>query len=192
MASQIAKLRFFISLAIEQEPTADAATNYGIKPLPNLETRFVAANTLLGLDKPAQQTLGRTANVARLERALHENRERHFHATTRRTKTTYRKKDAKLRTELAGALRTAGFPAADANKIAQWDPYDQHASADWFDAEYMFGITTGFAVVLGNPPYVQLQKNGGALGRVYKDAGFATFARTGDVYQLFYERGAAC
>ena len=189
MASQIAKLRFFISLAIEQEPTADAATNYGIKPLPNLETRFVAANTLLGLDKPAQQTLGRTANVALLERALHENRERHFHATTRDTKTTYRKKDAKLRTELAEALRTAGFPAADANKIAQWDPYDQNASADWFDAEYMFGITTGFAVVLGNPPYVQLQKNGGALGRVYTDAGFATFARTGDVYQLFYEQG---
>ena len=189
VASQIAKLRFFISLAIEQEPTDDEAANYGIKPLPNLETRFVAANTLLGLDKPAQQTLGRTATVARLERALHENRERHFHATTRRMKTKYRKRDAKLRAELAAALRTAGFPAADANKIAQWDPYDQNASADWFDAEYMFGLTTGFAVVLGNPPYVQLQKNGGALGRLYKDAGFETFARTGDLYQLFYEQG---
>lgn len=53
----------------------------------------------------------------------------------------------------------------------------------------MFGITTGFAVVIGNPPYMQLQKNGGALGRMYSDAGFATFARTGDVYQLFYEQG---
>ena len=189
VASQIAKLRFFISLAIEQEPTADAATNYGIKPLPNLETRFVAANTLLGLDKPAQQTLGRTANVARLERALHENRERNFHATTRRTKTTYRKKDAKLRTELAAALRTAGFPAADANKIAQWDPYDQNASADWFDAEYMFGLTTGFDVVLGNPPYVQLEKNGGELRQLYKDSGFTTLVSRGDIYQLFYEKG---
>lgn len=121
--------------------------------------------------------------------ALHKNRERHFHATTRRTKTRYRKRDAELSTKLAAALHTAGFPAADAGKIAQWDPYDQHASADWFDAEYMFGITTGFAVVIGNPPYVQLQKNGGALGRMYSDAGFATFARTGDVYQLFYEQG---
>ena len=189
VASQIAKLRFFISLAIEQEPTDDEAANYGIKPLPNLETRFVAANTLLGLDKPAQQTLGRTANVARLERALHENRERHFHATTRRTKTTYRKKDAKLRTELAGALRTAGFPAADANKIAQWDPYDQNASADWFDAEYMFGLTTGFDVVLGNPPYVQLRRNQAELGRFYQNAGYETFVRAGDIYQLFYEKG---
>ena len=74
VASQIAKLRFFISLAIEQEPTADEAANYGIKPLPNLETRFVAANTLLGLDKPAQQTLGRTARGPVGTRAAREPR----------------------------------------------------------------------------------------------------------------------
>ncbi len=42
IAIQIAKLRFFISLAIEQDPTANPSTNYGIHPLPNLETRFVA------------------------------------------------------------------------------------------------------------------------------------------------------
>ena len=52
VATQIAKLRFFISLAIEQKPTTDDDDNYGFKPLPNLETRFVAANTLLTLDKP--------------------------------------------------------------------------------------------------------------------------------------------
>ena len=39
--AQIAKLRFFISLAIEQEPTQEADNNFGIKPLPNLETRFI-------------------------------------------------------------------------------------------------------------------------------------------------------
>ena len=187
VASQIAKLRFFISLAIEQEPTDDEAANYGIKPLPNLETRFVAANTLLGLDKPAQQTLGRTATVARLERALHENRERHFHATTRRTKTTYRKRDAKLRTELAAALRTAGFPAADADKIARWDPYDQNASADWFDAEYMFGRTTGFAVVLGNPPYINVE-NLTAEMRDHLFSNYRTCEKRTDIYVAFIEK----
>ena len=52
VATQIAKLRFFISLAIEQQPDA-TADNFGIKPLPNLETRFVAADTLLGLERAA-------------------------------------------------------------------------------------------------------------------------------------------
>ena len=48
IACQIAKLRFFISLAIEQEPDTNVE-NFGIKPLPNLETHFLAANTLIGL-----------------------------------------------------------------------------------------------------------------------------------------------
>ncbi len=47
----------------------------------------------------------------------------------------------------------------------------------------------GFDVVIGNPPYVQLQKEGGRLAKMYKDQGYKTFARRGDVYSLFYERG---
>lgn len=213
IAVQIAKLRFFISLAIEQEPTTDGANNYGIKPLPNLETKFVAADTLLSLDQsaqrmlrqtdtrsrrtrkklpkllPTQRALGQTEAVTGLERDLNANRERHFRATTRQTKEKYRKKDKELRDKLAAKLKQIGFPVAAADKIANWDPYDQNASADWFDPEHMFGVKDGFHVVIGNPPYIQLQKNGGKLGRFYKDTGFTTFASTGDIYQLFYERG---
>ena len=189
IACQIAKLRFFISLTIEQEPTDDAHANYGVKPLPNLETKFVAADTLLGLDKPAQRTLGHTDAVNQLLRELNANRERHFRATTRQTKEKYRKTDKDLRDRLATELKQAGFPVTDADKIARWDPYDQNACADWFDPEYTFGVKNGFNVVIGNPPYIQLQKDGGKLGNLYKDAGFDTFARTGDIYQLFYEKG---
>ena len=186
IATQIAKLRFFISLAIDQEPTDNAADNYGIRPLPNLETRFVAADTLLNLGN--QLTL-QTDVVKRLEQRLNENRERHFHATTRQQKLDCKKTDEKLREELATELENAGFSSGVAEKIARWNPYDQNASTDWFDAEYMFGVEDGFDVVIGNPPYIQLQKNGGKLGKLYKNAGYATFARTGDIYQLFYERG---
>ena len=157
IACQIAKLRFFISLAIEQEQDKNAA-NFGIKPLPNLETRFVAADVLLALDKPAQLSLGQTNAVIRLEQALNENRERHFHATTRPMKLKYRKEDKKLRNNLATELKRVGWAAADTGKIANWDPYDQNAKADWFDAEYMFGVTSGFDVVIGNPPYRQVRK----------------------------------
>ena len=189
IAAQIARLRFFISLAIEQQPTPDAADNYGIRPLPNLETRFVAADTLLPLARPAQRTLGQTAAVTRLERQIADNRERHFHASTRAAKLACRREDAKLRAQLAAALGADGFSAASARQLAGWDAFDQNApAADWFDAEYMFGVPGGFDIVIGNPPYVQLQKDGGRLGRRYRNAGFATYARTGDVYQLFYEK----
>ena len=184
VACQIAKLRFFISLAIEQEPEQDAE-NFGIKPLPNLETRFIAANTLIGLNK--QGTL--TSNKARdLEQELRDNREQYFHATTRQRKRACKQNDEKLRSELATELKRFGMPADDAERIAHWDPYDQNATADWFDPKWMFGATDGFDVAIGNPPYIQLQKESGKLGNLYQHKGFDTFARTGDIYCLFYEK----
>ena len=189
IACQIARLRFFISLAIEQEPSREVAENYGIKPLPNLETRFVAANTLLALDTSGPQMDLMSPEVMDLQEKLNANRERHFHATTRQHKLACRKKDQELRGELAEELKRIGMPANAAEKVAFLDPYDQNAQADWFDCSYMFGVAEGFDLVIGNPPYIQLQKDGGKLGRLYKDAGYATFARTGDIYQLFFEKG---
>ena len=55
IAVTIAKLRFFISLVIEQESNDQQDVNYGIRPLPNLETKLVAANTLIG-SKGTQRT----------------------------------------------------------------------------------------------------------------------------------------
>ena len=187
IACQIAKLRFFISLVIEQESDR-SAPNLGIRPLPNLETRFVAADVLLGLDRPAQIELGQTEQVAALERQLTANRERHFHAGDRSTKLRLRDKDSKLRIQLANELQDVGFGPGAARNIANWNPYDQNAHADWFDPEYMFGVREGFDVVIGNPPYIQLQKEAGRARKRYEKAGYETFASTGDIYQLFYER----
>jgi len=45
----------------------------------------------------------------------------------------------------------------------------------------------GFDIVIGNPPYIQLQKLGSDAD-ILQEAGFETFARTGDIYCLFYEQ----
>ena len=47
----------------------------------------------------------------------------------------------------------------------------------------------GFDIVIGNPPYIQLQNNNGELAKLYKEGNFSTFASTGDIYCLFYECG---
>ncbi len=50
------------------------------------------------------------------------------------------------------------------------------------------GVFVGFDLVVGNPPYIQLQSMG-------KDAdalealNYKTYSRTGDIYSLFYEKG---
>ena len=49
------------------------------------------------------------------------------------------------------------------------------------------GNYIGFDVIVGNPPYIQLQKMG-EMTTVLEKMSFQTFARTGDIYCLFYEK----
>ena len=184
IACQIAKLRFFISLAIEQEPTTAVDNNFGIKPLPNLETRFIAANTLIGLE--GERTLT-SPKAKALEVELADNRERHFHATTRPQKLACKRADRKLRRALAKELKDIGMPADDANKVAAWDPYDQNASADWFDMEWMFGVIEGFDVVIGNPPYISHDKISKQLKTEIRDQ-YQSYQPFADVYCYFIEK----
>ena len=184
VACQIAKLRFFISLAIEQEPDS-THENLGFKPLPNLETRFIAANTLIGLK--GAQLLASEELTRDLEQELRDNRERYFHATTRPQKLACKKKDKQLRRELAAKLKSVGMPADDAEKIAHWDPYDQNAKADWFDPEWMFGVTDGFDVVIGNPPYISHDKIPKQLKTGIRDR-YQSYEPFADVYCYFIEK----
>ena len=183
IACQIAKLRFFISLAIEQLPDKDAE-NFGIKPLPNLETRFIAANTLIGLTRVRDLT---SVNAQDIERQLRDNRERYFHATTRRQKLNCKRRDKVLRGKLAEELTEIGMPADEAEKIAYWDPYDQNASTDFFDTEWMFGITEGFDVVIGNPPYISHDKIAKGYKAKIKDY-YQSYQPFADVYCYFIEK----
>ncbi|MGN6267125.1 MAG: DUF7149 domain-containing protein [Ginsengibacter sp.] len=50
------------------------------------------------------------------------------------------------------------------------------------------GDFVGFDVVIGNPPYIQLQKMG-EESSVLQQQNFKTFTKSGDIYQLFYETG---
>ena len=188
IATQIAKLRFFISLIVEQK-IDDTRENRGVRPLPNLETKFVAANTLLDVEKPAQLLL-RNPEVDTKEKALEEVRRRHFTARTPRTKERYRNRDAELRAEISALLQSDGFPSETTEKIANWDPYNQNATADFFDPEWMFGITDGFDVVIGNPPYISHDKIPKQLKAKIKND-YESYQPFADAYCYFIEKALA-
>ena len=190
IAAQITKLRFFISLICDCEKDA-SKPNFGIPTLPNLETKFVSANSLVAKKKkPAQGNLFENSEIEPTKKELGEIRHKHFSAKSASTKHRLREKDQAVREKLARLLSDDdNFAPEDAKQLAAWNPYDQNAVSPFFDPEWMFGVADGFDIVIGNPPYIQLQNNGGELAQLYEGCGYSTFARTGDIYCLFYERG---
>ena len=190
IAAQITKLRFFISLICDCEKDA-SKPNFGIPTLPNLETKFVSANTLIAKKKrDPQGNLFENPEIEQTKRKLAEIRHKHFSAKSASTKYRLRKEDEELRGKLINLLSDDnGFAQDDAKQLAKWNPYDQNDTSSFFDPEWMFGVADGFDIIIGNPPYIQLQNNSGELAKLYEDCGYSTFARTGDIYCLFYERG---
>ncbi|MDR2534889.1 MAG: Eco57I restriction-modification methylase domain-containing protein [Treponema sp.] len=156
IAIQISKLRFFISLIADQHSNPEKK-NLGILTLPNLETKFIAANTLIGLEKPAGFLSNQKLDAMKSE--LLEIRHKLFSASTAKEKYRYRVEDKKKREAIEEELSgNGGWSDESVQKIACWDSYNQNSSSGWFDAEWMFGIKEGFDIVIGNPPYVEHKK----------------------------------
>ena len=137
----------------------DEEERESIQPLPNLDYKIVCGNSLLGVNK-----LFNHESLKKLE----ELKPLYFNETSAGKKQKHKKQIDDLISQITNGHKDFDFEV-------------------YFSE--VFHEKKGFDVVMGNPPYVALQKNGGELGRLYQDAGFDTFARTGDVYQLFYERG---
>lgn len=191
IAIQISKLRFFISLVVDQKTNTNPVDNFGIRPLPNLEAKFVAANTLIGLEKK-EATLFDSEEIKKKEKELVLAKHKIFGAKTVRTKRKYKDRVAELRVEIANMIKEANYIRnEEALQLAEWDMFNQNASSPFFDSEWMFGINNGFDIVIGNPPYLRVQglrenyqKDSKYYEKKYKSA-------TGrfDFYVLFMECG---
>ena len=159
IAIQITKLRFFISLVCDQKTNRSKKDNHGIRPLPNLETKFVAADTLIGLPEMGQSLLV-DPRVGLVEKEIESLYHSHFSEQRRDRKLANQRKVKSLRQELGKLLAESLMAPKKAQHVADWDPFDPQSSADFFDPLWMFGrsLAAGFDIVIGNPPYLQLSK----------------------------------
>jgi adenine-specific DNA-methyltransferase len=154
VAVQIAKLRFFISLICDQK-TDPHSENSGILPLPNLETRIVAANTLIPIQGAVTGAVTQADlmdyQIDALREELRRVRHDHFQARNPAKKKKCRDRDKELRDQIAAALKSNGLPTETAARLAAWDPYDQNEAAPFFDPVWMFGTAyTRPSTITGN------------------------------------------
>ena len=114
-----------------------------------------------------------------------------FNAENRNLKKQLREKIDKIEWELIEeTLKERGNLEA-MQKLFQYKKNKAKPFFLWklYFAEVFQRENPGFDVVIANPPYVQLQKEGGELANLYKNGGYHTFTNTGDIYMLFYEKG---
>ncbi len=201
MAIEIARLRAWLSLVLEEDyKLNDRVHNFGVKPLPNLDFKFVCANSLidLGLDAFIQESKGTlhegfTQKLVKQLKGLESMRKQFFTPALASTekeklKTDYFEQRDKVVTDIEAAHEPVLKQVAQ--KIKHWNPFDDSKASTFFSPTWMFGIDKGFDVVIGNPPYVLLQekiKNEIELN-YFKD-NYDSASYKVDLYHLFLEKG---
>ena len=201
IAVQIAKLRCFISLAVPQKfnKSKGAEGNFGITPLPNLETKLVAANTLTPLHRKGQMEL-QDPQINLTMKNLKDEFRGLFAAANGAAKRKAQKSIDALIEKLVQLLADDRALSSDEVRlIAQWRPFDQNSFAPFFDPQLMFGLKREgdgyFDIALANPPYVRQEKiesfriNGKpVVSKAQLKADYKTYAGTADLLVYFYER----
>jgi len=179
-AVEIAKLRLWIELlesAYYKEPDFKQ-----METLPNLEFKIICADSLIPLQNDTAQLNFLDPYVANMKQLMQE----YFEESDKTRKEDI--KTIEFPALLSQIKQASAFLGNDVqNKLDSWNPFG-NAAALFFDPELMFG-TDQFDVIITNPPYIQLQRNGGELAKKYAPYSYETFDRKGDIYTLFIERG---
>ncbi len=160
IAVEIARLRCFLSLIIE-EKIDDEKPNRDVKPLPNLDFKFIIANTLKELPKESDVKFADDAiQISMVENQDHiaelkAVREEYFSVNDASIKSELRYQFSEIQNAmLSEALNV--YRGNNTSKLYralfEWKPFE-NVVADWFDPEWMFGVRDGFDIVIGNPPY---------------------------------------
>lgn len=139
MAIEITRLRAWLSVIIDEHDKDNIA------PLPNLDFKFICANTLINLYNPESTNEFMDNN---LDEKLNKLRKKYF-----KEKKPDKKK--KIQNQYYNMIETMGlFDDERSKQLKSFEPFTNKTFACFFDKSYMFGIQDGFDAVIGNPPYL--------------------------------------
>ncbi|WP_140936938.1 Eco57I restriction-modification methylase domain-containing protein [Sphingobacterium lumbrici] len=198
MAIEIARLRAWLSLVLEENYNPkDPLHNFGVKPLPNLDFKFVCANSLidLGLDAFIQDSKGTlhegfTKKLVNQLKELENLRKQFFTPALGSSEKEQLKADYFAeRDKVVAAIEADSDPVlkAIAQKIKHWNPFDDSQASPFFSPTWMFGIDKGFDIVIGNPPYVNISNLKPDNYREHLKSIFYSAKNKTDLYAFFIE-----
>ena len=184
IAVEIARLRCFLSLVIE-EKVSDDEPNRGINPLPSLDFKFIIANTLVPLDNRNQLSMFENQQFIT---ELKNVREEYFNADSDR-KTELKLEFAEIQKRMYQDTIDNYTKQASRRyaELSRWSPFSNETTA-WFDPEWMFGVANGFDIVIANPPYVSVKSIDDSDKETYRSIYRSGKGRF-NLFTLMIERG---
>lgn len=185
IAIEISRLRCFLTLVVD-ERIDDSLENRGIEPLPNLDFKFVVANSLIGLKNNHETTEGLFKDQEGINR-LKSVREQYFNATNSER---YRLQNEFNNIQKQMLFKMYEMKTSDeyTQKLSIWEPFS-NKKVDWFDSEWMFGIDAGFDIVIANPPYINIFNIKDDAFRKYLVTNYSVAKNKTDLYAFFIEQG---
>lgn len=167
--------------AVTEKELRDLKTK--ITKIRNKNTRDKQANALKLLDLQSR------AKVA--AKKLEKLQEKFFDIASPAEKRQLRDKITTLEWEL---IKATLVEQNKTDALAKLEEYKSSGEKPWFlwklNFSEVFKQKGGFDIVIGNPPYVQIQSfSGQQIQKDIEDQKYETFTKTGDIYCLFYERG---
>lgn len=146
IAVEISKLRCFLSLIVD-EKVDDSKPNRGVEHLPNLEFKFVCADSLVGLGSSRLPT----SEAMELRDKLRQLRSEYL-ISYGDEKKRLEQKFRTIQSEMRRASLDWGKGSIETLKLADWRPFEEEPCG-WFDPQWMFGDDKGFDIAIANPPY---------------------------------------
>ncbi len=183
VAVEIAKLRCFLTLIVDQE-IDDDSPNRGVVPLPNLDFKFVCANTLIPLADQEALAFGEDPE---LDFKLKEIREKYFNTTSDTRKTKLRNEYERLVSQELGLFGES----VRTTQLKTFRPFEVDFVASFFDPLQMFGLES-FDIVIANPPYIDSEgmvKGGQGATRDFISKKYKFAKGNWDIYIAFFEKG---
>ena len=122
--------------------------------------------------------------IATLEKKYRDKTER----LTEKQKAQYDKKSKEIK-EIAKREKQLENKGKARKNLVKFEETDERPYFLWhlyFMDVFEHG---GFDIMIGNPPYIQIQKMEEAEKLDLEEAKYDTYTRTGDIYCLFYEKG---
>lgn len=167
MAIEISRLRAWLSIIVDDDINP-RLPNKGVEPLPNLDFKFVCANSLIGLDlKPKHEQLSLSGNATsddELINKLKDLRGEWFDPAERsksQIKKEFEETKDKLLTSLAKDWKGT-VNKEEKLKLVEWDEFSDRP-AIFFDPFWMFGLKEAFDIIIANPPYIKEYVNRSAF-----------------------------